>query len=337
MQSVAYFIPYLFAQFVASFPHRFCYRLVCCAACWLLWTSAYAQDTIRVERIHPAMGTQFRIVVYVADSASAIPTIERAFARVDTLEQIMSDYRNDSELNRLARTAGRDTCVAVSADLWNVLQLAQRVSRRSRGAFDVSIGPLSKLWRRAFRQRDMPAAEDIALAQSRVNYRWIKLRRKDRKVGLQEPGMRLDLGGIAKGYAIDAAATVLREAGITRLLVDGGGDLYLGDPPPGRSGWRVRSPRGETQAHNVATATSGDRYRYLEWNGQRYSHLIDPRTGYGVTHRQSVTVWAPTATVADALASAASIGVHSAQAERMLRWLERAFDARILAGGVERE
>ena len=298
-------------------------------------TSAYAQDTLRVERTHPAMGTQFRIVVYVTDSASAIPVIERAFARVDTLEQIMSDYRNDSELNRLSRTAGRDTFVAVREDLWYVLQLAQRVSRRSRGAFDVSIGPLSKLWRRAFRQREMPDGEDIALAQSRVDYRWIELRKRDHRVRLRGKDLRLDLGGIAKGYAIDAAAAVLREAGITRLLVDGGGDLYLGDPPPGRPGWRVRSPQGETELRNVAIATSGDQYRYLEWKGRRYSHLIDPRTGYGVTHRRSVTVQAPSAVVADALASAASILVHSAQAEKALRRLERVFDARIAPGTVE--
>jgi thiamine biosynthesis lipoprotein len=280
------------------------------------------------------MGTEFRIVVYAADSAQAENTIERAFARVDTLERITSDYRNDSELNRLSRTAGRDTCVRVSEDLWNVLRLAQRVSRRSRGAFDVSIGPLSKLWRRAFRQREMPAAEDLALAQSRVNNRWIKLRKRDHSVRLRGKDMRLDLGGIAKGYAIDAAAAVLREAGINRLLVDGGGDLYLGDPPPGRSGWRVRSPQGETELHSVAIATSGDQYRYLEWKGRRYSHLIDPRTGYGVTHRRSVTVQAATAAVADALASAASILVHSAQAEQTLSRLERAFDARILSADV---
>lgn len=316
---------------------RFCYRLVYCAVCWLFTTSAYAQDIIRVERTHPAMGTQFRIVVYVADSASAIPTIEQAFARVDTLEMIMSDYRNDSELNRLTRTAGRDTFVTVSEDLWNVLRLAQRISRRSRGAFDGSIGPLSKLWRRAFRQREMPAAEDLALAQSRVNYRWIKLRKRDRSVRLRRPEMRLDLGGIAKGYAIDAAAAVLRDAGIHRLLIDGGGDLYLGNPPPDRPGWRVRSPQGETELHHVAIATSGDQYRYLEWAGRRYSHLIDPRTGYGVTHRRWVTVQAPSAVVADALASAASILVHSAQAERTLRRLERAFGVRILSGGVEGE
>lgn len=298
---------------------------------WSSWLSvAIAQgDYQRLEHSHPAMGTRFRIVAYVADSASARPVFDAAFARIDSLEGITSDYRNDSELNRLSRTAGRDTFVSVSPDLWRVLCLAQCLSRRSAGAFDVSIGPLSKLWRRAFRRQEFPPTEAILAARNAVGYRNIELRRRDRSVRLRREGMGLDLGGIAKGYAVDAAMAVFRAGGIDRVLVDGGGDLLLGDPPPGAEGWRIASPKGEIVMHNRAIATSGDRYHYLEWAGRRYSHLIDPRTGYGVTHGSAVSVLAPTATLADALASAASILIDTRAGRRRIARIARRYRAEI--------
>ena len=309
--------------------YQFCFFLIGGLICCLGATSASAQDTVRVERTHPAMGTAFRIIVYAADSAQAVKEIERAFVRVDSLERIMSDYRSDSELNRLSQTAGRDTFVSVSPDLWRVLCSAQRLSRRSAGAFDVSIGPLSKLWRRAFRRQEFPDSAAVAAARDAVGYRNIELRRRDRSVRLRREGMSLDLGGIAKGYAVDAAMAVFRAGDIDRVLVDGGGDLLLGDPPPGAAGWRIASPKGEIVMHNRAIATSGDRYRYLEWAGRRYSHLIDPRTGYGVTHGSAVSVLAPTATLADALASAASILIDTRAGRRRIARIARRYRAEI--------
>ncbi|WP_157974401.1 FAD:protein FMN transferase [Lewinella sp. IMCC34183] len=262
-----------------------------------------AQHRVTVERA--AMGTPWAMTVYALDTAAARRAIDSAYARVEQIEQSMSDYRADSEINRLARLPPR-RFYPVSADLYRVLRFSRTLARRSRGAFDPTVGPLTKVWRRAFRQQRFPGKETVRAARARVQWQCLRLGRGDR-VWLGRDSMQLDLGGVAKGYALDAAAAVLVEAGLPRFLIDGGGDLLLGDPPPQRAGWRIRVPAGPVDTSRVAVATSGSRFRYLEHDGQRYSHLIDPRTGYGLTDPREVTVVAPTAMVADALASAASV------------------------------
>ncbi|MEL7159154.1 MAG: FAD:protein FMN transferase, partial [Bacteroidota bacterium] len=189
-----------------------------------------------------------------------------------------------------------------------VLHFARRLARRSKGAFDPTVGPLTKLWRRAFRLQTFPARERILAARARVQWQDLKTASNDR-VRLRRNGMQLDLGGVAKGYALDAVGEQLRQNGYRSYLIDGGGDLLLGEPPPGKPGWSVVTPTGENlgELSEVAIATSGATYRYLERDGVRYSHLIDPRTGYGVTGHELVTVIAPTGMVADALASTLSI------------------------------
>lgn len=264
----------------------------------------------RIERSHPAMGTLFHITLYAADTLAAERACVLAFARIDSLEAQMSDYRNDSELSRLSNTTEWSP---VSRDLWQVMRLAQCISSHSKGAFDVTIGPLSKLWRRAFRQQQFPDSERLASARSRVNYRCLQLHRRQYKLRLRRPGMQLDLGGIAKGYALDAAYQILQQHGIDKVLLDGGGDILVGASPARATGWTVALP-SDNPANipklvltHRAIATSGATYRYLEWQGQRYSHLIDPKTGLGVQHPHQVTVAAPCAALADALASACSV------------------------------
>ena len=296
-------------------------RLWCIAAgvlCGIFLTHAglLAQPPQRYEYEHPQMGTLFRLTFYAAGEAAAAAAAAAAFRRIDTLNARLSDYQPESELSRLSAQAGSGRAVPVSEDLWTVLTTAREVAAASEGAFDISIGPLSKLWRRAFRRQTFPQADRLAEARRTVGYQWIELLPGQRRVRLQQPDMRLDAGGIAKGYAVDEAMAALRTHGIDRALVDGGGDLLAAGPPPGSPGWRISlKTAGETGAlrdsvvllHNGALATSGDTYRYLEWEGRRYSHIVDPRSGLGVDHRALVSVQCPSCTLADALASALSV------------------------------
>ena len=276
------------------------------------------QERVTVPRA--AMGTPWSITVYASDTLQARQWIDSAYARVEEIEQSMSDYRSDSEINRLVRLPAQQWC-PVSSDLFRVLTFSRQLARRSGGAFDPTIGPLSKLWRRAFRHQEFPAMADIQEARSRVQWKSLRLRRPN-LVRLRRDGLQLDLGGIAKGYALDAAGEVLRDAGLRAYLIDGGGDLLLGAPPPGRTGWRVDTPEGQIDTAQVAIATSGAAYRYLEWEGIHYSHLIDPRTGLGITNPSLVTVMAPAGMGADALASALSV-LGEAEGIKLLRRYRR--------------
>jgi thiamine biosynthesis lipoprotein len=220
----------------------------------------------------------------------------------------------NSEVSMLCDAGKSD----VSDELWTVLDYAQEVSQRSEGAFDVSVGALTKLWRKAFREKEFPKEAEIGKAAATVGYEGILMKTKNQTVKLDKAGMRLDFGGIAKGYAVDEARAWLKVSGIDMFLVDGGGDLLVGMPPPGKPGWEIEVPdklvNGELTYKkafykNTAVATSGDTYRFIEHDGKRYSHIIDPRTGYGLTNRRTVTVTAPTCMAADAWATAASVGI----------------------------
>lgn len=260
------------------------------------------------------MGTEFRIVLYAAEEGLAKQAATAAFLRIDELNDIFSDYQEDSEVSKLSAAAGSGVKMPVSSEMWQVLRFSKRLSRKSDGAFDVTIGPLSKLWRRAFRRQAFPETPLITSATALVNFRYLKLYRKGHRAKLKRKDMRLDLGGIAKGYTVDAVYEVLLDHGIDQALVDGGGDIYAGAPPPGTSGWEVRFVRaGDAEEgstlllKNQAMASSGSTYRYLEWNGRRYSHIIDPRTGLGVTETAIINVIADNCMTADALASALSV------------------------------
>lgn len=263
---------------------------------------------------HVQMGTLFRIVIYTPDSTQARSAAAAAFARVDELNQIMSDYLPDSELNRLSATAGQP--VPVSADLWQVLELSVKASRLSRGAFDVTVGPFVNLWRRSRRQLQLPSAEALAKARQTVGYRHLRLDPENRTVQLLVPGMRLDLGAIGKGYAVDEALKVLQRQDISSALVDGGGNVVVSQPPPGRKGWQVAVGLAGQQTADTtrflslrcaAIASSGDLYQYVELEGERYSHIVHPQTGLGLTHQREVTVLAPNGTTADWLSTALSV------------------------------
>lgn len=270
----------------------------------------------RYEFSHRQMGTTFRIVLYANSDSIAQLGAASAFARIDSLNQILSDYLPDSELNQLAASGGTETAYPISEDLYRVLDAAEEMAQVSQGAFDITVGPLVQIWRSARRKHRLPDPEAIQQAMKSVGYQHILLSPETCTAVLKKADMRLDLGGIAKGYAGDEALAVLCEYGIRSALVDGGGDIVLGDPPPGKMGWRISLERitesGErtlqiAELANTAIATSGDTYRYLEVGGKRYSHILDPRNGQALTHQRKVTVIAPTGMLADAWASVLSV------------------------------
>lgn len=262
------------------------------------------------------MGVPFRIVLYATNQPAAAQAAAAAFARVAALNELFSNYETDSEVNRLSRASGQGRVESVSPDLWRVLVQAQQLAQRTGGAFDVTVGPVANLWRRARRLKRLPEPARLEAARAAVGYQHLRLNPATQTVELLVPEMRLDLGGLGKGYAADAALAVLRQHGLSRALVDASGDLALGEPPPDRPGWRIGlerpdRPNGPPQEFLVlsraAVATSGDLYQNVEIGGVRYSHIIDPRTGLALTNRCLVTVVARDCATADSLATAASV------------------------------
>jgi len=272
------------------------------------------------------MGVQFRIDLYADTETHAEEAFTAGFSRINELEQCLSNYRADSELSSLCRTSGP---VRVSDDLWNVLVYAEQVHRLSRGAFDVTVGRVTKLWRRARRQQQMPSAERLQQEMEFVGFDKLVLDRTTKMVTIRKPGLLIDFGAIGKGYAADEALRVLAGLGIRAAVVDASGDVRFGAAPPGQSGWAAGisslSEGGmpillQHQA-NSAVATSGDAFQFMEFQGKRYSHILDPRTGMPVQVRSSVSIHAKTGVQADALASAVSV-MGPRRGIRMVRRLE---------------
>jgi len=206
--------------------------------------------------------------------------------------------------------------VPVSPYLYDIIYQSKKAAQQSRGTFDITIGPLSRLWRKARREKAFPSKTEVATAKAATSMDKIVLDTVARKVKLLQPGMQLDLGGIGKGYVAQAVVDYLKKAGIRQVLADAGGDIVCGDAPPGKKGWtiaiNVPGEKAEFLQKNIilqngAVATSGDVYQYMEHEGRRYAHIIDPRTGYGVTFQRNVTVIAANGALADWLATASSI------------------------------
>jgi thiamine biosynthesis lipoprotein len=289
--------------------------------------SASRSALTRFEFAQAHMGTQFRIVLYAQDAEAARRASTAAFDRIARLDATMSDYRETSELMMACKQAAHQW-VKVSDDLFRVLAASQQVARQSAGAFDVTVGPVVRLWRRARRMSELPDAKKLAAARRLVGYARLHLDARTQAIRLDKRGMQLDLGGIAKGYAADAALAVLKAHDIASALVAAGGDIVVSNAPPGSQGWTVvvRSLASEEEAlmihlllANVAVSTSGDAEQFVEINGARYSHIVDPRTGQALNGRRSVTVVAPNCTTSDALATAASV----LGPPRALRLIER--------------
>ena len=258
------------------------------------------------------MGTLFQITI-AGDEETGRSAAAIAFARAKALDDKLSDYKADSELMKLCAKAGQGP-IPVSNDLFTVMSEAQRIAKLSDGAFDVTVGPVVRLWRLARRTRELPPADELKAALAKVGYEKVRLDADKKTIALAEPGMKLDLGGIAKGFAAEEMIKVLREAGCSRALVAAGGDIMAGDAPPGETGWAVViAPLDTTDMPptqylaNAAISTSGGAEQYVEIDGKRYAHIVDPKTGLGLTGQFTVTVRAKTGAAADALATAAAV------------------------------
>lgn len=270
------------------------------------------------RQIH--MGMEVRIVLYAARDTTARRAASAAFQRIAALESTLSSYRASSELNRLNARSGEPP-MSVSDALFTVLQRAQQLARQSEGAFDVTVGPYVALWRRAREARQLPGTPVLQRAKDRTGWRKIQLNEKAHTVQLRADSMQLNLGGLAKGYILDRALDVLTHEGISRALIEAGGDVVMSGPPPNAEGWHIQipgaGPKGSERTVRLAQAavsTSGGTQQFVEIDGTRYSHVIDPRTGLGLTHRLLVTIIADDGMTADGLAT--TVGVLGAEAGR---------------------
>lgn len=250
-----------------------------------------------------AMGVEARILLQAPSIESAAAAADIAFAEIERLDACFSDWNADSELSQLSDAAGTGP-VVVSDDLFDVLQRACEISAATDGAFDITVGPFVRLWREARRTHTLPDAARIAEARTRVGWLLVELDASRRTVALARAGMRLDLGGIGKGYACQRALDTLARAGFERALVQMGGDIVCGPPPHGRDGWKVDVAGEIHVVHDCAIATSGDAEQHVVIDGVRYSHVVDVRTGLGLTGTEVVTIRASDGATADAMATA---------------------------------
>ncbi|MBZ0171338.1 MAG: FAD:protein FMN transferase, partial [Phycisphaerales bacterium] len=252
-----------------------------------------------------------RVVLYAVDEPAAAAAATRAFERIEALDAVMSDYRPDSELSRLSEHPSGEWC-PISDDLYRVVSQSRLIAARTDGAFDITIAPVVTLWRQARQSGEVPHPQALHEARQRTGWRAIELDRAGRRVRFTTPGVRLDLGGIGKGFAAAAAVRSLVDAGSPISMVDLGGDLALGSPPPGERGWTIRVSNALAEDRvltlsNTCVATSGDAEQSVTIGGVRYSHIIDPRTGLALNHRRAATVIHPEGGLADALASAVCV------------------------------
>lgn len=261
------------------------------------------------------MGTLFRIKLYAESPQQANAGFKAAFARIAQLDETLSDYKPGSELNTITLRAVHNP-VHVPKDLFTILAASQKLSAETNGAFDVTVGPLTHLWRIARRQNRLPDQEELASALARTGYRKFHLNPAEETVEFEEPGMQLDAGGIAKGYAADEALSILTSLGIHSALVAASGDLAFSNAPPGEPGWKIGLDSFDSSASpftrvlnlsNAAVSTSGPDEQNIIIAGVRYSHIIDPATGLGLTTPITVTVIAQKGIDADCFATALSV------------------------------
>ena len=262
----------------------------------------------RYEFERPIMGMPFKLTLYATDEGAANRGAEAVFKRVEEIDQIFSDYKSESEASRLSAASPMTQPVPISREMCEVLDAALKLSKASDGAFDVSIGPLTRLWRWSRRHKELPDAEKLRAAREAVDYQAIELDVKNRTVRLTKPNMRLDFGGIACGYAVDEGLEILRQQGITSAMLDASGDIGLGDPPPGTNGWRIgighlEKPDGPpvcfVELARCGITTSGDVFQFVQIGGVRYSHIVDKKTGLGMTVHCEATVIAKNCLTAD--------------------------------------
>jgi thiamine biosynthesis lipoprotein len=266
------------------------------------------------------MGTFARVVVIAADRNTADISTEAAFAEIYKVDELMSRYKSDSQISIVNRD-GLKSAVEVSESTYEVLKRSVEISKLTDGAFDITVGPLVDIFRSAEKKEAAPSEEQIAQAKSKIGYEKLNLDDDNKTVRLTVEGMRLDLGGIAKGYAVDKAIEAAQKDGVLGAMVDIGGDICcFGKAPQGKNNWLIglKNPSTSSDAGednillelkltNQAVATSGDYQQFVLIKDKRFSHIINRRTGTSAEGLSSVTIIAENATDADALATAVSV------------------------------
>lgn len=261
------------------------------------------------------MGSPFNVIFYHTDCAQAAQFAHECFLLVDSLNDIFSDYVATSETGKLViQTTVKEQ--KVSSELFQMILQSKQAWKKSGKTFDITIGPLSQLWRKAKSEKRFPTDDEIKKAKQETGFENLHINISANTISFNKKNMRLDFGGIVKGYAAQKVIDYLKTKNIAIALADAGGDIVMSDSPPGKNGWSIgiNLPEQENDLwdkklvlKNCSVATSGDVYRYSVFNGKKYSHIIDPRTGYGVTLQRNVTVIAKDGITADWLATACSI------------------------------
>ena len=267
----------------------------------------FPSDQVKVTHSKALMGTRMDFTVYSEDKVAAHSAIEAAIAEVQRITHLVSEWEPDSEISKINQAAGQEA-VVVSKEVYRLLDEAVKISTMTQGTFDITFAGAGKLW--DFRQRVIPSPQKVAAARQFIDYRQITLNSENLGVQLQKEGMKIGLGGIAKGYAINRSVQILTQHGFVDFAVNAGGDLYVSSGASQKP-WRIglQAPRNQQAllailpVANVAIATSGDYERFFIQNGKRYHHIIDPATGYPAEASQSVTIVAQRAYLADALAT----------------------------------
>ncbi len=288
----------------------------------LLYVRVGTQEPVTVDSgYRVVMGTFSRVAVVARTERAAQAALQAAFDVQERVESLMSYHREDSELNRVNRYAATRP-VPVNPMTFEVLRQAVHFSRLSDGAFDVTVGPLVDLWHAAGEANEAPTEEALAEARCKVGYDKLILNEKDMTVRFAVEGMRIDLGGIGKGYAVDKSVEAMQKPGVLGGMVDLGGNIRcFGRAPRGQTHWRIglQDPNvapGEMDASkpllvltiaDESVATSGHYRRFVKVHGERQSHIVDVHTGKGAGKLASVTIIAPDATSADALSTAVSV------------------------------
>jgi thiamine biosynthesis lipoprotein len=258
-------------------------------------------DLLRVELSDEAMGSTFAVVLYGDDRTGLEAAADAAFDEVHRLDRLLSNYRPESEWSEVNRTAGLRP-VKVSAELFELLSACLTYSRESGGAFDITVGPLMKVWGFYKGEGVLPRPAEVSAALTRVGHRHVRLDAAARTVQFDRPGVELDPGGIGKGYAVDRMVNVLKQSGVQIALVSASGSsIYgMGAPPSDPEGWRItiraavnpRATAAEVFLKNMSLSTSGSYEKFFFANGRTYAHIIDPRTGYPAQGTSSVSVLA---------------------------------------------
>ena len=257
------------------------------------------------RQIHMAMPVE--ITVWATSAQQAETAAKAAFAKIALVDRLMNDYVPESEISRLGDAAGQGP-VKVSSEMLEVLQHARRAWELTGGAFDPTAAPVVVLWREATKTGKLPDPARLAAARELVGMDKVKIDASAGTAELTKPGMRLDFGGIAKGYACDLATAELRNHGLDVTYVQAGGDMVIGAAPPGSEGWEIDVPGQEPMfLKNTAASISGDTARFAMIDGVRYSHVVDPRTGMGVTSRQMAVVLGPSGLETDPLSTAGCV------------------------------